>query len=289
MPSKAQVVSLYDDQVQVKFTPGRHQYHVAIPNGKVIVGDQEAEFPTSRRSFTKLLSATTIGKNAFWKPLLANWIKDTCMNSFRDSLLERQARGLLIDHKLIHMCHDDNLNASNRRMQTAGDLGTAVHDWLEEYVLYTMGKAPEPRMPQSPVELKNGVEALKRWIENHDLKFKAAEVIVYNPFLDICGTIDLVDINDSVWDAKTGNGVYEDAYMQRAFYTETWKLQTGNYNDGGGIIHIDKKTGQFNVITKTEAPARQRKINHDLDFTAFEAAHYLHTWQNELGLYGNEE
>lgn len=104
------------------------------------------------------------------------------------------------------------------------DLGTAVHKWLEEYVLSGV-------RPDADEEMRPMCEALDRWLQEWQPEWHASEVTVYNPDLGYAGTLDgifTIGGTKVVYDLKTTKNHLDSRGKRKTPYPET-ALQLAMY------------------------------------------------------------
>ena len=98
--------------------------------------------------------------------------------------------------------------AHRRGKEEAGDSGTLVHQFVEDYINWTMGKGAKPTMPKLP-KVKEGAQAWLRWIKSvGDIKFTLSEQKIYSRTHTYAGTLDFACVIDGVpmmGDLKTSN------------------------------------------------------------------------------------
>jgi hypothetical protein len=103
--------------------------------------------------------------------------------------------------------------AADRKRDTAGDLGTAIHDAIENHILGQ--PAPEPTDEQKPF-----MDAFARFLENERPEFEATEMVLAHPEDGWAGKADvwmtLPNIGSAMLlgDWKSGSGVYSSAALQ---------------------------------------------------------------------------
>lgn len=104
------------------------------------------------------------------------------------------------------------------------ELGTAIHSWLEEYVL--TGTRPDVDDEMRPM-----CEALDRWLDEWQPAWEASEVVVYHPTLGYAGQLDgifTVDGQRLMYDLKTTRKHLDSRGKRRGPYPEV-ALQLAGY------------------------------------------------------------
>src|SRR3990167_8228957 len=185
---------LYNDKVELTFDESKHTYRV---DGEVVNG------------------VTTI-LGVLDKPMLIPWaVKETVkeMGYYEKQIWtptgyvgipqEEQAVGntrlkAILEHFKVmtsdeywQMLHNAKGSYRNKRDEAA-NIGTMVHQWIEDFI-----KGKNPPMPEIE-KVRNGVEAFMNWIAENHVEFVLSEQKIYSKKFRIAGTLD--------WTAKV-NGV----------------------------------------------------------------------------------
>jgi hypothetical protein len=267
---------LYKGKVKIKFYPESHRYYV---DGKPKSG-----------------VTTFIGIKDKSRPLVM-WATEL----FRDHLLAIKGT----------ISHDDVYAGSTlheERKQEAANIGTEVHDWVEQYV-----KGTSPEMPQSQ-EAQIGVNAFLDWEAANKVKFLSSERVVYSKKHDFIGKMDIeamVNGKLCLIDIKTSNGMYNDYAMQTAAYVRADEEETGKKYSGRWLIRLAKETEREYLARMAKKNAdRMRKgreaitppayevfetkflddeaTNMERDFQAFLHAKALFLWNKETDFFTNK-
>lgn len=191
----------------------------------------------------------------------------------------------------------------------AANIGTMVHDWIEQYV-----KGNTPEMPDSK-EAQIGVNAFLDWVGANKVIFKSSERAVYSRKHDFVGTMDIeAKVNGKLCliDIKTSNGIYNTYNMQTAAYVKADEEESGREYHGRWIIRLSKETEkEYNARMKKKNSNRERKGkepvdyppyqvfeakfldneegNMERDFKAFLACKVLKQWDNETGFWSQKK
>lgn len=106
------------------------------------------------------------------------------------------------------------------KRDTAADLGTLVHKWIEAYSL----KKPMPKAPDTVVPY---LDSFLQFLEDFHPEFTATEASVYSRTQKYAGTLDSIatfrlpmheEPGTFILDAKSGKGVYPEVGLQLAAY-----------------------------------------------------------------------
>ncbi len=268
---------LYGGKCKVKFYPNSHRYTV---NGK----------PTSG-SVTGILG-----------------IKD------KSSGLVPWAVGLAVDHLLVTfnknktLIEEDFLFAEDlhtNKKQEAANVGSIVHDWIEQYV-----KGREIEMPEME-EAQIGVNAFLDWERANKVVFKSSERAVYSRKHDFIGKMDIeARVNGKLCliDIKTSNDIRNEYYMQTAAYVRADEEESGKEYQGRWIIRVAKETKKQYESRMAEKNAKRVKkgkepiefppykvfeamflddeaTNMERDYKAFLACKTVFLFEKETGFY----
>ena len=196
-------------------------------------------------------SSVTSSLNVINKPALADWRKNKALDKMQELLKDPKAAGeyqKLADEKnakarihknntWVSMMVEEAKKAPNQNMTEARDFGTYAHSVVEHIA---MAQANDERLdrdvdraPESFVigpEYAHIAEGFQMWMKDSGMRVVASELMVWHPFYEYAGTIDLVCRNKdgalAVVDVKTG-GVYNEAAMQIAAYAKALQQLTG--------------------------------------------------------------
>ena len=188
----AQESKLYGGKVNIKFFPDSHQYWV------------DGKRKTGVTTLIGILDKSTA---------LMSW-KGTRTVAF---LLEQLKKGA-ITKELI--CVASNIDQIEK--EEAARLGTAIHDWCENYIKAKL-KIKGYSVPDFPEEksVQVGVNAFLDWEKEHKVKFISSERVVYSRKYDYIGKMDIeamVDGDLCLVDLKSSNGLYNTVRMQTVAY-----------------------------------------------------------------------
>lgn len=130
--------------------------------------------------------------------------------------------------------------------ESAGDIGTAAHAWIEKYIK----EGPPLAMPTDPQVLRC-VNQFLDFCGSTDVKWLESEVRVASRLYKFGGTFDAIaEINKVIYlvDFKTSSGIYYEAFLQTAGYAiaveEMANLQDYKIQNRL-ILHLNKKTKNF--------------------------------------------
>ena len=219
---------LYNNTICIAFYPNSHRYKM----------EGQANF----------LVGTTSISGQLDKPGLIYW----ATGLMKDYLLELLSKKIVIGSKEV----EEAKGQHKIKLEKASSLGTAVHEWIENW---TLGK--NPSIPAEPYDdfteddiekIVNGITAFLKWVNEHDVKILEAEQLVYSKKHGYVGTLDAigeVDGKRTLIDYKTSKGIYTDMRYQTIAYKKAHEEEHGKIITGGRwIIKLGKETGDFQAV-----------------------------------------
>ncbi len=99
--------------------------------------------------------------------------------------------------------------------QKAADIGTAIHEYIEEWI-----KGNKPAIPKNEM-IVNGITAFHKFQKEHKVKWIASERKIYSVEYDYGGILDGIGIIDGKLyfvDFKSSKGIYDEMVFQVAAY-----------------------------------------------------------------------
>lgn len=238
---------LYNGSLELMFDSFRHKY---------TVGDE------SIPSVTTILSVIN-------KPMLVNW----AANTVADYINAQLTPGVPLDELQIKTIVENARKSPYQKKVDAGQIGTFLHQWVEDYIHGT-----NPVIPVNE-DLKKSVEQFLSWVSIYNVKFLASEQMVYSKQYRFCGTLDAICTIDGkmyIVDLKTSSGIYSEYYMQTAAYryARVEEFPEEQY-DGMMIIRIGKDGTFERGLMKDDGMYRRM-------FDGFIAAKNLHSTLDRL-------
>lgn len=187
--------NLYNGQIQIQFDPDDHVYY-DLNNNKI----------DNMTSIVGILSN---------KSAMANWASKMCQNRFNELIFA----GRIYDEiELIDIAKEIQ-KAPNQNRDKAGNIGTKVHDLIEQYIHCPF----EPEIQNK--EIKNAFDEFVNWfkIESIDLELTSTEKKVYSKKYNFTGTTDALFKNKKtneyiIYDWKTSSGIYHSHLLQVTGY-----------------------------------------------------------------------
>lgn len=254
-----QTTKHYNGEITIKFYPESHRYQLE-----------------GRRDY--LVGVTTAtGMLDKSRPLLI-WASRLA----KDFLIDALKKGAEITENLI----EEAVNQHTVKKEEAATSGSLVHEWAEQYI---SGKNPE--VPEDE-NVRNGVLAFLKWVNENDVKFIASEKTVYSRKHEYVGTLDCIFTMGRedhkilhLGDFKTSKSVYVEHTFQTAGYQEAETEEFGTVFGDKYILKFDKETGEFEA---KHFPAS----DHEDHFQGFLACLRLKQlskkWEKEHGYYAKK-
>ena len=138
------------------------------------------------------------------------------------------------------------------KKQEAATIGTKTHDWLEKYFKNQEMFHP---LPDAKEDYRPSIDAALKWIEQHQVQFLVNEKPVYSLKHKFSGRMDGIAFVDGVKtlvDFKTGNGIYDEAWLQTAAYNIAYEEEQQAKGPFSGfeieqrlVIRLGKLDGHF--------------------------------------------
>lgn len=190
---------------------------------------------------TRLMSVTTITEHGVPKPGLVHWAAIEVARSAVENIpwLSR-TRG----RDAREQAYEWLRRAALRKRDEAAEFGGLFHDYAEAHIL-------ERPMPDPGPDMRPFVDALHRFLDEHQPVFHAAEMVVANTGDRWAGRLDAVvqlprygpELLTLDW--KSGRKVYDEAALQLSAYRRAkcgW-LRDGTQvtppaTEGGVVVHV---------------------------------------------------
>ncbi|MEI6580825.1 MAG: hypothetical protein WCO07_01490 [bacterium] len=207
----------------------------------------------------KNLNGITTILSVIAKPALIQWsanmacdyISQNIVSCFDDFMVVSPA------NKHFDMEKFDNLlkearNAHRKKKEKAGDIGTEVHQAVEDYIKSGIVVAPDGLNKELVQKsLNNFIE----FATENKVKFLESERNLYSRKYWIGGIVDFVcEIDGEVWigDVKTASGIYPENFLQMAGY-QIMLEEMGLYKNIKGHIVVNlRKDGKMEVKKNCE-------------------------------------
>lgn len=208
-------------------------------------GEVELNFESVRHIYTyngeKVPGVTTI-TGVINKPFLVGWAS----NMAADFVASNLEAGKVYDEMELINIIDGARKAHYMKKKSAGDVGTLVHNFLEQYIT---GQNPSTLVHE---EARKAADRFMSWVNVNKVKFRLNEQQIYSRKHGYAGTLDFVcEIDGKLWlgDIKTSNRIYKVEYgAQMAAYrmARNEEFPDEKY-EGCILVRVGKKEGEFEL------------------------------------------
>lgn len=245
------ITKLYKGKIELCFDETRHRFTI---DGKPILS---------------VTAATSIIDKS--RPLIY-WATGLA----KDFLMEN-LENLVNDNKgdKIASLIEEAVKQHSIRKEKAADVGTQVHDWVEQFIK-AKTKKDWPEVPKDP-QVHNGVSAFLKWVDEHEVKFLSSEKFIYSKKYNYAGIMDaeaIIGRRECPIDFKTSKAIYPEFRFQVAAYQGAVEEERGKpYSGNKWLVRFGKDDGEFEACEYAE---------HDKDYKAFLSALALRRRLKEL-------
>lgn len=238
--------------MEFKFDPDKHLYTLG---GKPITG------------VTTIIGIINKPWLVPWSAkMVVEWIREHATKKFSEEF--QTTMYTLSDQQL-----DEAKFSHQRKKEKAGDIGTKVHKWIEDFINAKINKTTPPEIqPEFYHITRNFVQ----WSIDNKVKFIASEKRLYSKTYWYAGTMDFVcEIDGKIWigDIKTGSGIAPEAFFQMAAYQNALQEMEEYPEIEGNVVLNCKKDGNFEV---------QRSYGFKQNFESFLACLKIYRTMEEL-------
>ena len=207
----------------------------------------------------KPLHGVTTVLRVISKPALINWSANMAVDYIQENL--PSAEEAQDNHTIWESLFKEARKAHRTKRDKAGDWGTIVHDFIEQWI-------KEGVEPKDLEENQQKVfDEFKKWSTENKVKFIESEKHVYSEKLWTGGILDLVFEMDGkryIGDIKTSSGIYDEAFFQMAAY-HLMLLDMGEGDDIHGYLVINlKKDGTMDMKRADNLKINQEAFLHAL-------------------------
>ncbi len=201
----------------------------------------------------KPLTGCTTILGVIAKPMLIQWAANMAVDHIVSALpmkpLNPEKSKWEINWSDFLLITEEARKEHAKKKEKAGDWGTALHAWVESYILHRMNDTvPFPEYPKDDELKRMAREHFIIWAENNKVEFVESEKCVYSESLFLGGKLDIICIIDGKkWlvDVKTGSGIYPEHFAQMAGYDFMLKEMKEHEDIEGYIVLNIKKDGTF--------------------------------------------
>lgn len=226
----------------------------------------------------KRLTGVTTIIGVLDKPALVSWSANTAVDHIEQNF--PTAEQIIKGEVMLADLFTEARKAWCKKRDKAGDVGTIIHNAIEDYVKAKIAGEPVPKRDLTEEQEKMFGKFLE-WEQEHNVKFLLSEQKLYSEKHWYAGTVDLVvEIGGKKYiaDIKTAKDIYTTNYIQMAGYHIALE-ELGKIQDCEGYIVINlpkqlKKNG--------EAKFKEKRITNTADFKeAFMACLTLYRFLNK--------
>lgn len=221
-----ETLKFYNGEIEITFYPNSHQYKLngeTLPSPSKIAGIIDKSGPLT---FWVAKEASKAIEEAFEKGSTDKETLLKCAYAFRDAQKE------------------------------ALDVGSAIHDYCEQYAQAVIDGNNQPTIPDAQEEIVNGIQAFLRWVEENHVEFIAVEKTVFSREHVFVGRFDLLARVNGVLtlcDFKSSKAIYPlEMGVQLACYQIAYEEEYNEQIEQRMIIRFGKDDGQFETEVFTD-------------------------------------
>lgn len=223
--AKLESHKLYNGTVRLDFDPVKHRYKIdgVFANG------------------------VTTALSIIAKPGLIWWAAGEAANYVKANIVP----GEPLDELQIQELCAEARKAHNKKKDKAADVGTFIHNWIEDYV-----NGDNPIAPVNG-DMQRVIGDFLEWWDNSDIEVISSEQIFCSPTHMLAGTADLVCKEDgklTIMDWKTGSGIYPEMFLQLGAYALMWEEE-----------HPDQPIERLHVVNCSAKSIFQDQYRDDVD------------------------
>jgi len=185
----------------------------------------------------KITSVTTV-LGVINKPALVSW----AARMATEHVIACIDPGVAYDEVQLDAIFAGAKKAHWQKKTDAGNIGTLVHNWIEDYI-----NDENPGMPVNEL-LNDAVSNFLDWVKKNDVHFLKAEEPVFSRKYEYAGIIDFICTIDGklyIGDIKTSKGIYPEYLLQTAAYRYARAEEYPEEEYVGQVIVRVGKDGSF--------------------------------------------
>jgi CRISPR/Cas system-associated exonuclease Cas4 (RecB family) len=217
------------------------------------------------------LTGCTTVLSVIAKPALIQWAANQAIEYVVANATTRGVDTTIVRNEVL----DKAKTAHRIKKEKAGDWGTEVHAWIENFIMSRILQTDTPK-PLTDELKAQACNHFVKWADDNKVVFKESEKNVYSEKMWIGGIVDIVcEIDGKVWiaDIKTGSGIYPEHFWQMAAYDMCLE-EMGLYPSMTGHIVLNcKKDGTFD---------EKRSVSNEENKKAFLAALTIYRVQEKI-------
>jgi hypothetical protein len=246
--------TFYGGEVTLKFDKVKHEYYRLDEDGNMIL----------------LMSGSQVGhivdKSQALVPWACKMMAQKLFATIPKTTTKSRKEAVIMEYADFEKAVMAAKSAHKERLEDAGNVGHATHDWIEKYIQSLIDEKEQltlQLLSQFPFDERavNGCRAMLDWAQRHNVRFLETEKKVFSRSLDVSGTLDGKALTDSCGDLKccgeafkdrlslidwkTSNHLYLEYIMQVGFYWLAENEEHGTQFDDAWIISLGKEDGEF--------------------------------------------
>jgi hypothetical protein len=246
--------TFYGGEVTLKFDKVKHEYYRLDEDGNMIL----------------LMSGSQVGhivdKSQALVPWACKMMAQKLFATIPKTTTKSGKEAVIMEYADFEKAVMAAKSAHKERLEDAGNVGHATHDWIEKYIQSLIDEKEQltlQLLSQFPFDERavNGCRAMLDWAQRHNVRFLETEKKVFSRSLDVSGTLDGKALTDSCGDLKccgeafkdrlslidwkTSNHLYLEYIMQVGFYWLAENEEHGTQFDDAWIIRLGKEDGEF--------------------------------------------
>lgn len=205
------ITPVYGGRATVTFKTGNHVYTVQIPEKGIT-----DLWQPSVTGIIRVLSKADV---------LVPWaIREMVKKT--EAILATLPAGTPLSSALVSAILKSAQETYREKRDEAADIGTLVHNYLEEELLHRSKLGPPPALPAEMNEdylerVNNSIGAGLQFLDTHKIRLVQAEAPRWSPTHGFIGTGDAIAFVDdelTVLDYKTSKRLYSTVFLQLAAY-----------------------------------------------------------------------
>ena len=179
--------------------------------------------------------------NVINKPALITWAKNEALTSVQNALINRifteENRQVILTNEWIYDLIEEAKAKPEKIRDDAADLGTQAHAFID---LIINGKEPE----EVPEQIAKPVKAFRDWWNGSGIELVMGDTKVASTLYGYGGSLDALGKRNGeyiILDWKTGSGIYVEAALQVAAYSQAFMETYGMPCNEATVVRFSKK------------------------------------------------
>lgn len=229
---------LYGGKVILTFDPGKHRY-TAQPPGKA------ALWVPSVTGIVGFMDNDKCGRLQGWAVKVdMQYVDDhLVLDAKKGPCVQQGTNCLPLDELTKRQLIQEAKSAHRKKTQGAADIGSFVHEYVEQHIKHKLGLGPKPKKPTNP-QVLSGAKAYLAWEKANKVEYVYSERKIYSLKYHYAGTVDIVArVNGvlSIVDIKTSNYMNVEFWLQTAGYQQALEEEFSDRFGERFVIRLDKE------------------------------------------------